>query len=232
MASEADSLAAVNESGGRAGSEGGGLRRLPPGRHGLPREFVTQNQRDRLAAGIIAVVAERGYHDATITQIAAAAGVSRRTFYRYFSSKEKCFLDTYRMISDFLFEAMATAGKAEVEWTRRVRTLLAVLLESFTANPDLVHFCLIAPPSAGGEIAASYSGFLAHLLEVLEEGRPADVRKPSEAAELGLVGGFAALVVDEVRKGGGERLPELLPDLVELVLTPYVGREAAARAGR
>ena len=52
-----------------------GLSRLPPGRHGLPRDFVVQNQRDRLAAGIIAAVSEFGYHETTITQIAAAAGV-------------------------------------------------------------------------------------------------------------------------------------------------------------
>ena len=38
-------------------------------RHGLPRDFVVQNQRDRLAAGIIAAVSEFGYHETTITQI-------------------------------------------------------------------------------------------------------------------------------------------------------------------
>jgi AcrR family transcriptional regulator len=78
------------------------LARLPPGRHGLPREFVTQNQRDRLAAGTIAVVAERGLNEATITQICAAAGVSRRTFYSYFSSKEECFFAAYDTIAEHL----------------------------------------------------------------------------------------------------------------------------------
>ena len=38
----------------------GGLGRLPPGRHGLSREFVTENQRNRLTAGMIAAVAEHG----------------------------------------------------------------------------------------------------------------------------------------------------------------------------
>src|SRR3954451_6443763 len=78
------------------------LARLPPGRHGLPRDFVVQNQRDRLAAGIIAAVSEFGYHETTITQIAPAAGVSRRTFYSYFESKEECYFDAFGQIADHL----------------------------------------------------------------------------------------------------------------------------------
>lgn len=215
-----------------SGDGGGGLPRLPPGRHGLPREFVVKNQRDRLAAGVIQVVAARGYHEATITQIAAAAGVSRRTFYSYFKTKQECFFDTYEIVSDFLFAAMAEAGEGERKWPAQVGAELAVALDVFAANPDLVRFTLIAPPAAGGEIAAAYRGFLERLLELLGEGRPKNVRRPSEAAEHGLIGGLAALLVDKVKAGEGPELPALLPDLLELVLTPYLGRERAIAAAR
>lgn len=211
-----------------------GLPRLPPGRHGLPREFVTQNQRDRLAAGIIAAVAESGYHEATITQIAAAAGVSRRTFYTYFSSKEECFLDTYEVIGDHLAGAMAEAGAAERKWPRKVRAELGALLESFAANPDLVRFSLIAPPTAGGALAERYRGFLERLVTVVTEGRPQPpaTKQPSEAAEYAMAGGLAALLVLKVNNGEGEELTELLPDLVELVLTPFLGRKRAVAEAR
>ena len=112
--------------------ESPGLPRLPPGRHGLPRDFVVQNQRDRLAAGIIAAVSEFGYHETTITQIAAAAGVSRRTFYSYFNSKEECFFETFDQIVAHLCDAareaaagprrVARAGRRQVR--RRPRRLL------------------------------------------------------------------------------------------------------------
>ena len=101
------------------------LAKLPPGRHGLPREFVTQNQRDRLAAGTIAVVAERGFNAATITQICAAAGVSRRTFYAYFSSKEECFFAAYDTIAEHLRvatdAATAAAGRVAGPGRRQAR---------------------------------------------------------------------------------------------------------------
>ena len=209
-----------------------GLSRLPPGRHGLPREFVTQNQRDRLTAGIIAAVAEHGYHRATISQIAAAAGVSRRTFYTYFSSKEECFFATYDVIAIHLFEAVRAAAAPHEEWPDRVRAKLAMALEIFAANPDLVRFYLIAPPRAGEKIAARNRLSASRALAELTEGMPPQSREPSEAVQNALVGGMVALVVRRVEAGEGERLGELLPDLLELFLTPYLGRSAAVRVAR
>lgn len=210
------------------------LARLPPGRHGLPREFVTENQRGRLTAGIIAVVAERGYHDATISQIAAAAGVSRRTFYTYFSSKQGCFLDAYGQIAAHLRDAAAAAAAPYSEWADRVGARLRSALEVFAANPDLVRFHLVEAPRAGEEIAARYRQGTTLALADLTADRPPPpaIRQPSEAVEYAVMGGMAALIADRVLAGEGDRLPSLLPDLLELVLTPYLGREEAVRVSR
>jgi AcrR family transcriptional regulator len=211
-----------------------GLARLPPGRHGLSREFVTRNQRDRLTAGMIAAVAEHGFHEATITQIAAAAGVSRRTFYGYFSSKEECFFDTFGQVADHLEGAMESAAEADAEWPERVRAQLTAMLETFAANPDLARFALIAPPNAGGEIAARYRDLLERLFAILTEAKPTppETGEPSRAVADGLLGGIVALVVRKVKAGEGEELTEFAPDLLELFLTPYYGQEEAVRLAR
>lgn len=214
------------------GKEAGGLPRLPPGRHGLSREFVVKNQRDRISSGMIRVVVERGYHDASVTQVVAAAGVSRRTFYNYYSDKAEAFFEVYREVTDFLCAAMREAGEAERGWPARVGARIDALLGTLASNPDLVRFCLAAPPVAGGEVAATYREFLVALLGVLVEGRPQRTRKPTPAAEYGLVGGLAGLLVDAAEEGGAEALLALRPEALELVLTPYLGREAAARAAR
>jgi AcrR family transcriptional regulator len=209
-----------------------GLSRLPPGRHGLSREFVTKNQRDRITAGMIATVAEHGYHGATISLIAEAAGVSRRTFYSYFSGKEECFTATYQLIADHLEAAGQAAAEGESEWPAKVRARLGAVLEAFAANPDLVTYTMIAPQVAGGDPAGFYSTELKRGHGILTEGMPADARRPSAATELSLLGAVSGLIVREVRAGRGEHLPELLPDLLELVLAPYLGREEAAKAAR
>lgn len=219
------------------GKQGGedsapGLARLPPGRHGLSREFVAKNQRDRLTAGMIAAVAEHGFHEATISQIAAAAGVSRRTFYGYFSSKEECFFDTFGQVADHLEGAMAGAGEGETDWPARVGGEIAAMLDVFAANPDLARFLLIAPPSAGGEIAGSYRELLDRLFAILVEDRPSETGEPSRAVTDGLLGGIVALIVRKVKAGEGEELAELTPDLTGLFLAPYYGREEAVRLSR
>jgi AcrR family transcriptional regulator len=215
---------------GRGDDEGNeGLQRLPPGRHGLPREFVARNQRDRLAAGMIATVAEAGYHETTISQIAAAAGVSRRTFYSYFNSKEACYLATFELIEEHLLEVMGEAADGERAWPAKVRAELGAMLEALAANPNLVRFALIAPVAAGGALLERYRAFLERLIGAVRGNRPSSrSRKPAEGAELAMAGGLSALLVAKVNAGEGERLSELEPELVELVLTPYIGHEKAA----
>ena len=86
-----------------------GKDRLPPGRHGLPREFVAENQRERLLNGVVEAVAEHGYNATTIGAITAAAKISRRTFYEHFRDKEGCFLAAYEMIDDHVRGSMLAA---------------------------------------------------------------------------------------------------------------------------
>lgn len=210
------------------------LARLPPGRHGLPREFVTRNQRDRLAAGTIAAVAERGFNETTITQICAAAGVSRRTFYTYFSSKEECYLAASKTIVEHLRIAAEASSQGEDEWPLRVKMKLRATLEFLAVNPDLARFVLIAPQRAGEEVTSRYRSAVASAVDYLCAGRPSGggQRTPSDAVAAALIGGMVALIVRKVEEGEGERLPDLLPDLVELFLTPYIGRSEAVRIAR
>jgi AcrR family transcriptional regulator len=72
------------------------LIRLPPGRHGLPRELVRRNQRERLIAGATKAVEERGFAKATVSDIVRHAGISRKTFYEHFANKEECLEIAYK----------------------------------------------------------------------------------------------------------------------------------------
>jgi AcrR family transcriptional regulator len=58
----------------------------------------------------------RGYDETTVDDIAAAAGMSRRTFFRYFASKEDLVLGKYEMFGDRLAEALAARPHDEPIW--------------------------------------------------------------------------------------------------------------------
>jgi AcrR family transcriptional regulator len=209
----------ANLQGGEADSAPG-LTRLPPGRHGLPREFVVKNQTDRIVAGMIAVVAEHGYHDASIGEIVEAAGVSRRTFYTHFESKEQCFHATLDMIADFMRGAALEAADENDPWPEQVRAKIASQLEIYAQNPDLARFTLIAPAGAGDRIATRYQRAAANSIEEFARGMPENVEPPSRAVQFSQIGGMATLVINRVAAGKGETLPELLPDLLEFMLAP------------
>ena len=55
---------------------------------GRTREEVEQNQRERIYGAMIALVAEKGYEATTLVDLAELSGVSSRTFYGLFESKQ------------------------------------------------------------------------------------------------------------------------------------------------
>lgn len=204
-----------------------GKDRLPPGRHGLPRVFVAENQRERLLNGVVEAVAERGYNAATIASITAAAKISRRTFYEYFEGKEDCFLAAYEMIEAHVLDSMLTAPGAQEPWPERVRTRLAALLDVLSRDSAVSRCFLIEPLAAGGEVAARYREAMQLLAETLRP-EPAPTELDMEVRDQALIGGIATLIVRRLN-AGGTSLRGLLPDLVELALAPYLGREEAKR---
>lgn len=208
--------------------------RLPAGRHGLPREFIVQNQRERIVTALVDTVAERGYNATTVANITKAASVSRRTFYEHFADKEACFLAAYEMVAEHIATAMRAAAESFEEWPQKVRAALATMLSFLAGEPELARICMIEPVAAGGEIAARHRASMQGLVEILKAGRPQHSGEYAlpEATEETLVGGIVSLIVREISAGRTEQLEQLLPDMVELTLSPYVGTEEAERLAR
>jgi AcrR family transcriptional regulator len=208
--------------------------RLPAGRHGLPREFIAQNQRERIITALVDTVAERGYNATTVANITKAASVSRRTFYEHFTDKEACFLAAYEMVAEHIRNSMQAAAEAFEEWPQKVRAALGTMLSFLAGEPELARVCMIEPVAAGGEIAAKHRASMQGFVAILKAGRPehGGERPLPEATEATLVGGIVSLIVREINAGRTERLESLLPDLVELTLAPYLGGEEASRLAR
>jgi AcrR family transcriptional regulator len=77
--------------------------------------------RDRIRASALQLFREQGYDATTVEQIAAAAGVSHMTFFRYFPAKEDVVLsDGY----DPVIASLIAQTPAAWPLTRRIRTVL------------------------------------------------------------------------------------------------------------
>jgi AcrR family transcriptional regulator len=205
-----------------------GGERLPPGRHGLSRGVVAESQRERLLNGVVEAVAEHGYNEATIGRITAAAKVSRRTFYEHFSGKEDCFLAAYAMVDEHVRRSVLRAADQDEPWPEQIRERLSILLSVLSHDAAVARFYLVEPLVAGGEPAARYREAMQLLAEAVRP-QQALADMDVEVRDQALIGGVVALISRRLKGGQAERLPELLPDLTELVLAPYLGREAARR---
>ena len=77
----------------------------------------------------------RGYEETTVAEIAAAAGVSRRTFFRYFASKEDVLVETTDEFAEAMLAAMEARPLDEPPLVAIERALVPVL-ESRIARTD------------------------------------------------------------------------------------------------
>jgi AcrR family transcriptional regulator len=212
------------------------LARLPPGRHGLPREFVVHNQRERLIAGLAEAVAENGYAGTTIAHITRHAAVSRRTFYEHFSSKDECFVAAYDAVMAELRQRVGDAFEQEEKWPQAAKAGIAAMLEFLAAEPNLARLSMVEALVAGPVVVERYDAAIQSLVPYFESGREGRSEEIlaglSPTTEEALVGGMVSLISRRIFADRTEELPDLLPDLVEFTLTPYLGSAEAAKVAR
>ncbi len=209
------------------------MDRLPRGRHGLSPEFVARNQRERLITGLTEVLYEVGYQKTTVSLIGQRAAVSKSDFYKHFESKDDCFYAAYEVaierIRAEVVAACARHGKAQ--WPPRVRDGITSLLTTLASDPALASISLVEGLRAGRGVYDRYQAAVESFVAYLREGAP---QAPGggevpEATDEAIVGGIASLLGRRVLAGEAEQIDELLPEILEFALTPYLGTEEARR---
>ncbi|MFF8674033.1 TetR family transcriptional regulator [Streptomyces sp. NPDC015242] len=90
--------------------------------------------REALVAAAFRLFLERGYEQTTVDDIVALAGVGRRSFFRYFPSKEDVvFPDHERCLADMT--AFLAASADDDEPVRRVCDAARLVLRMYAENP-------------------------------------------------------------------------------------------------
>lgn len=77
---------------------------------------------------------EHGYEAVTIEQIAAAAGMSKRSFFRYFASKDALVLGKYDRQGEAFADALAARPAGEAPWESLRRMFDGVV--EYISDPD------------------------------------------------------------------------------------------------
>jgi AcrR family transcriptional regulator len=231
-------------------------RAIKRGPSRVPREQIAATQRDRLYDGLVRTVAERGYANASVSDICRASGVTRPAFYEHFESKQGAFLAAYRHGTDVLFAMLRHAfldvadvadvadGAADAEppaadcepdvetWTRATCSVLSVLLDVLGSVPAFATTAIVEIDAVGPAGREARSDLLRDFeaFFALAPALPDGVDRGQLVTSV--VSGVYGALYRCIAVGRFDELPDLLPGLVYFVIAPFAGPEAAAQAAK
>lgn len=150
------------------------------------------------------VFAKKGYHQAKIDDVVAAAGVARGTFYLYFHDKRSIFEE---LCSRF-FQRIALAV-SRIDVTKpiadQVATNITAILDVFLADPAMAKIILTDAIGLDAEfdrrLLAFYADIEAMLAGALEEGQSLGIVQPGDTRVVAhfLLGGIKEVLLQLTR---------------------------------
>lgn len=204
---------------------GTGRRRRAPATDSPP--FAAHLPGERILRGFAAVVAEKGYARATISDVAAAASISQATFYTHFRDKEDAFYAALDSSGAQLVAATLPAVRRAPPWPAALRVALEAAFGFLAAEPAFAHLRAVEVYALGLPGVEARDRYGAEIITVL---RSLAAKAPREVEPLALEATLAAvhsLLYEWVRQEGAETLRELVPYATYLILAPLVGAEEA-----
>jgi AcrR family transcriptional regulator len=99
------------------------------------RERTRAAMRAEVSAVAFRLFAEQGFDKTTVDQIAAEAGLSRTTFFRYFGSKEEVVLGRFAEVGHQVAAALAARPRHERPWDS-LRRAFDVITQTDADDPE------------------------------------------------------------------------------------------------
>jgi AcrR family transcriptional regulator len=201
----------------------------------VTRSSAHVDQRRRILRAVGELVAKRGYGDVTVELIVKRARVSYKTFYKHFSGKEECFFALFdRAFSSTEETIRERLAEQPLPWPEQVALALRTWTELIVADPIISRAVIVEAPTVGPGILERYERATKAFVPLFRAGREFNPRGDELPATIEdtLAGSVFWSAYQRLIVGEAERLPGLLPELLELVLRTYLGQEEAARIAR
>lgn len=192
-----------------------------------PPDVGHQSQRRRIVDAIVDSCAEKTYAATTIADIVARAHISRTTFYKHFEDKRACFDAAIEDCIEQLQAAAAAAHSPEEAPGDAVRKAVAAVLGALAARPGLAQLLTGDALAVEPQVIECYRRATIPALEGLwsRSGEGARAHTDPRLA----FGQAQVLILNQIASGNADRLPELLPEITYLAVSPFGGHEEAIR---
>jgi AcrR family transcriptional regulator len=191
---------------------------------------VSAATRERLKEAMLELVTEQGYEATSVEEVAALAGVGQAEFNRYFASKEECAIAVFdHFQADFEAKVMAAYG-AETVWPDNLRAAAYAIADWAIENPRGMRFGTVEMMWISEAAQARRVHGFETFLGMIEAGR--DVATDPDSIPphtAGRLMGSVAEILTRRMQGKGFDARAFVPELMALIVAPYLGEEAAAR---
>ena len=141
------------------------------------KDVVTEFRTSEILEAARKVFAKKGFHDATVDDIANAAGVAKGTVYLYYRSKQEVYLAALKFGIAQMYSALVEEVRRVSTTEEKLRALIAAKLAYFEENRDffkIYYFELGKIPTHPGTIDCEFKSLYldqARLVEsILKEG--------------------------------------------------------------
>jgi AcrR family transcriptional regulator len=158
-------------------------------------------QRERLAAGMAEVAVREGYAAASVAQVIAHAGVSRPTFYDYFSDKQACFLAVHRELAASLLERVELALERETP-AHAAQAVVKALVELANSEPTAARYLMQETMAAGPDARDERDHTISQIAQIVERALARAPTAPApDVSTRALVGGVYRVLSLRLRRG-------------------------------
>ena len=184
-------------------------------------------RRNELLRAAREVFATKGYHDAKIDDIVAAAKVAKGTFYLYFKDKRSIFSE----LVDGFFTRIGGAilkvhGDADVEAQvkHNIRAIVAVLLDDPHLAQILLSYASGLDPAFVAKIRSFYDGTKLLLREALAEGQRLGIVAEGDTALFATftIGALKEIILEQASAERVRPREEIVAALFELLQAGYL----------
>jgi AcrR family transcriptional regulator len=166
-----------------------------------------------------------------VRHVIERAGVSRATFYQQFDDLQDCIIAAYGAASECLIREISDACASQHPWPEGVVAAVDAGLEFTVTAPAQACLLLAGINASNRHLARCGRATCDQLAGLLRRGRelyPEAAARP-ELVEQALIGGVASVIGARLTAGQLDRLPQLRPELIQFLLTPYLGDVEAFR---
>jgi AcrR family transcriptional regulator len=188
----------------------------PMNRHEMRR----RSTHEALRQAALKSFARKGFANVTVTELAAEAGVTERTFFRHFATKEAVLFQDYETQLEWLVEALAQRPATETMFDAVLASVAAfphdleVVRQAATARAELIDADRIA-----SHLRVVQSSFAEVLTDFVRDRNPgvANIDLAAEVAGSALAAALVVAVENWGRNGCLGDLGELVAASLDLV---------------